>query len=129
MAKETRSTSKAVKSKSSKNVHGKSAPITDADIIRALEEQLAQREAELAVINSIQTALVSKLDFQGIIDAVGDKLGEIFEDGNVGIGFLDKARNVVKFPYVVENGKRIQAFWHWHLQFPWARSTRPQILA
>ena len=75
-----------------------------------LEEQLAQREAELAVINSIQTALASKMDFQGIIDAVGDKLGEIFKDGNVGIGFVDKTRNVVTFPYVVENGKRLEYF-------------------
>ena len=82
----------------------------EADKIRALEEQLVQRDAELAVINSIQTALASKLDFQGIIDAVGDKLGEIFEDGNIGIAFLDKARNVVNFPYVVENGSRIEYF-------------------
>jgi len=76
----------------------------------ALEEQLAQREAELAVINSIQAALASKMDFQGIIDVVGDKLGEIFKDGNVGIAFIEKARNVVTFPYVVENGKRLKYF-------------------
>lgn len=83
---------------------------TDASRIRALEEQLAQRESELAILNSIQTALASNLDFQRIIDAVGDKLGEIFEDGNVGIAFLDKSRNVVTFPYVVENGKRLEYF-------------------
>ena len=78
--------------------------------IRALEEKLAQREAELAVINSIQSALASKMDFQGIIDAVGDKLGEIFIDGNVGIALVDKARNVATVPYVVENGKRVEYF-------------------
>jgi len=78
--------------------------------LNALEEQLAHREAELAVINSIQTALASNLDFQGIIDAVGDKLGEIFKDGNVGIAFVDKARDLVTFPYVVENRKRLEYF-------------------
>ena len=104
-----KTTSKTNKVKT-KSPDKKSIEKMDVVKIRALEEQLAQREAELGVINSIQTALVSKLDFQGIIDAVGDKLGEIFEDGNVGIGFLDKARNVVKFPYVVENGKRIENF-------------------
>jgi hypothetical protein len=74
-----------------------------------LEERLAQREAQLAVIESIQTALASKLDFQGIIDVVGDKLGEIFEDGNVGFAFLDKAREIITFPYIIENGKRAVA--------------------
>jgi signal transduction histidine kinase len=77
---------------------------------QSIQEQLAQREAELAIINSIQTALASKLDFQGIIDAVGDKLSEIFEDGNVGIGLADNARNVAILPYVVENGKRVEYF-------------------
>ncbi len=98
----TRSTSNAVKPKSVQK--------TDADKVRALEEQLAQRDAELAVINSIQTALASNLDFQGVIDIVGDKLNEIFTDGNVGIGFLDKTRNVTTFPYVIENGKRLDYF-------------------
>ena len=88
----------------------KSVQKTDADKIHALEAQLAQREAELAVINSIQTALASKLDFQGIIDAVGDKLSQIFQDGNVGFAFLDKAREVITFPYIIENGKRIEYF-------------------
>ena len=78
--------------------------------VHVLEEQLAQRDAELGIINSIQTALASQLDFQGIIDAVGDKLGEIFKEGNVGIGFLDDQSKIVTFPYVVENGKRLDYF-------------------
>ena len=107
MPSKTPPTSQKVKTKSPTR---KSAQKTDADKIRALEEQLAQHDAELAVINSIQTALASKLDFQGIIDIVGDKLNEIFRDGNVGIGLIDKARNVVSIPYVIENGKRLEPF-------------------
>ena len=73
---------------------------------RALDAE-RQRTEELAIINSVQTALASKLDFQGIVDAVGDKLTEIFSGENVAIGFLDKASGMLKLPYVFENGKRI----------------------
>ncbi|HLE13518.1 MAG TPA: GAF domain-containing protein [Anaerolineales bacterium] len=69
-----------------------------------------QRAAELAIINSVQTALAVKLDFQGIIDSVGNKLAEIFSEENVGIGFLDKATNIFKVPYLIENGRRIENF-------------------
>jgi signal transduction histidine kinase/CheY-like chemotaxis protein/PAS domain-containing protein len=102
----------SLKSKTAKpkSASKKSASVLDADKTRELEEKLAQREAELAVINSVQTALASKMDFQGIINAVGDKLSEIFEDGNVGIGLVDKARNVAVVPYVIENGKRLDYF-------------------
>ena len=37
-----------------------------------------QRNAELAVINSIQQAVGAALDFQSIVDVVGDKLREVF---------------------------------------------------
>jgi GAF domain-containing protein len=107
MAKEISPTGNKVKTKSSAR---KPVQKTGVSKIRILEKQLAQREAELAVINSIQTALASNLDFQGIIDIVGDKLNEIFKDGNVGIGLIDKARNVVSIPYVIENGKRLEYF-------------------
>src|SRR5262249_16304917 len=36
-----------------------------------------QRTAELAVINRIQQGMAAKLDFQAIIDLVGDKLREV----------------------------------------------------
>ncbi|HSM70442.1 MAG TPA: GAF domain-containing protein, partial [Anaerolineales bacterium] len=76
-------------------------------------EELNSRVNELAIINSVQTALASKLDFQGIVDSVGDKLAEIFSVENVGIGFLDKTSGIMKVPYLFENGKRIE-----NLEFP-----------
>src|SRR5581483_6906976 len=45
---------------------------------RAIEET-RQRNAELAIINSVQAGLASKLDFASIIDLVGDKIREIFD--------------------------------------------------
>lgn len=43
-----------------------------------LEEELAQRDAELGIINSIQQGLASRLEFQAIYYLVGDKIREIF---------------------------------------------------
>ncbi|HMS00569.1 MAG TPA: GAF domain-containing protein [Anaerolineales bacterium] len=45
-----------------------------------IELQLAQREAELAIINSVQAGLAAKMDIQGIYDLVGDKMREIFSE-------------------------------------------------
>ncbi len=43
-----------------------------------LFEAEQQRVAELAIINSIQQGLAAELDFQAIVDLVGDKLREVF---------------------------------------------------
>jgi PAS domain S-box-containing protein len=75
-----------------------------------LLKETEQRNAELAIINSVQTALASKLDFQGIIETVGTKLTEIFAEENIGIGFLDKTTQMFKVPYLFENGRRIDYF-------------------
>src|SRR4029078_6902150 len=55
-----------------------------AETQRLLKET-AQRAAELAVINSIQKGVSEQLDFQKIIDLVGDKLREVFNTGEVSI--------------------------------------------
>ena len=74
----------------------------------SLKQQLAQREAELAIITSVQAALASRLDLNSIIDLVGDKLTEIFSGENVAIDFFDKTSRTIKLPYIFENGKRIE---------------------
>ncbi len=43
-----------------------------------LLKETEQRAAELAVINSVQKGLASKLDMQAIYDLVGDKIRDIF---------------------------------------------------
>ena len=48
--------------------------------MRRLRAEADQRAAELAVVNSVQQALASQTDMQGIYDAVGDKIREIFHD-------------------------------------------------
>ena len=48
------------------------------DETQRLLKETEQRNAELAVINSIQQGMAGQLDFQAIVDLVGDKLREVF---------------------------------------------------
>ena len=55
---------------------------------RAIEET-RQRNAELALINSVQAALAGELELQAIYDVVGDKLQEVFDAQVVDIGIYE----------------------------------------
>ena len=55
---------------------------------RAIEET-RQRNAELALINSVQAALAGELELQAIYDVVGDKIQEVFDAQVVDIGIYD----------------------------------------
>lgn len=65
-----------------------------------------QRNAELAVINSVQQGLVAEMDMQGIYDLVGDRLREIFNAQVVGIHSFDHDQGIYSFDYLFEDGKR-----------------------
>ena len=66
-----------------------------------------QRAAELSVINSIQQGLAAELDFQAIIDLVGDKLREVLHTEEISIRWYDKSVNLLHYVYTYEHGKRI----------------------
>ncbi|HEV8097738.1 MAG TPA: GAF domain-containing protein, partial [Gaiellaceae bacterium] len=74
---------------------------------RAIEET-RQRNAELALINSVQEALAGELDLQAIYDVVGDKIQEIFDAQGTAIAILEEATGTVSFPYLVERGERLR---------------------
>ena len=76
---------------------------------RQLLKVTEQRAAELAIINSVQTALSQKLDYQAIVDLVGDKIGEIFDAQMVTIGRYDHERGLVDFGYTVQKGRRVRS--------------------
>src|SRR5437588_11547121 len=59
------------------------------DETQRLLKETEQRNAELAIINSVQAALAAELNMQGIYDAVGDKIREIFNQADVGIRIYD----------------------------------------
>ncbi len=66
-----------------------------------------QRAAELAIINAVQQALAGELDIQGVYDAVGEKLLEVFPRSMEGIRIVDRASGRMLFPYCVAHGKRV----------------------
>ena len=70
---------------------------------RAIEET-RQRNAELALINSVQEALAGELEMQAIYDVVGDKIEEIFDAQCVAIRSSTRPRRPERFPYLVERG-------------------------
>jgi PAS domain S-box-containing protein len=72
---------------------------------RAIEET-RQRNAELALINSVQSALAGELELQAIYDVVGDKIQEVFDAQVVDIGIFDEASGLIHFPYTIERGVR-----------------------
>ena len=77
------------------------------DETQRLLKETEQRNAELAVINSVQAALAAELNIQGIYSAVGNKIREIFGQCDLGIRIYDSATNLVHFPYTVERGRQI----------------------
>ena len=73
-------------------------------------EETRQRNAELAIINSVQAtlekALAGQLEVQALYDIVGDKLRDIFDAQVVDIAVYDDEADVLRFPYTIERGVR-----------------------
>ncbi|HEY2968303.1 MAG TPA: GAF domain-containing protein, partial [Casimicrobiaceae bacterium] len=75
--------------------------------LTASNANLEQRNAELAIINSIQQGLAAELDFQAIVDLVGDKLRDVFKTPDLGIRWFDENAGLVHYLYEYEHGKRM----------------------
>jgi signal transduction histidine kinase/DNA-binding response OmpR family regulator/tetratricopeptide (TPR) repeat protein len=76
--------------------------------LQATNENLEQRNAQLAVINSIQQGLAAELDFQAIVDLVGDRLREVFAAPDLCICWCDEATDLIHRLYSYEHGERLQ---------------------
>jgi GAF domain-containing protein/CheY-like chemotaxis protein len=74
---------------------------------RSAQADAERRAAELAIINGIQQGIAGALDFQSIVDLVGDKLREVFKTGDLGIHWGDEATQELRFPYQVVHGRRV----------------------
>ena len=72
-----------------------------------LVHETRQRNAELALINSVQAAIAGEFDPQTIYDLVGDKLKEVFDAQVVSISTYDEVAGLLRFPYVIERGERL----------------------
>jgi PAS domain S-box-containing protein len=77
---------------------------------KRLLAETQQRTRELELMNAVQQGLATRLDFQAIIDLVGDKLREAFGGASTFIALYDEASNRVETPYfVAEDGRRVYA--------------------
>jgi GAF domain-containing protein len=77
------------------------------DETQRLLKETEQRNAELAVINSIQQGVASELDFQKIIEVAGDKLREVLKTDEIGVRWLDHDARRVHYLYEYEHGVRL----------------------
>jgi len=74
---------------------------------RTAQAQAEQRAAELALVNDIQQGVGAKLDFQAIVDVVGERLRALFASNDIAINWLDEAASRIHVLYVIERGQRI----------------------
>ena len=77
------------------------------DETQRLLKETEQRNAELAVINSIQQGMAGSLDLTGIVELVGDKLRTVFGSDNLTITWWDEQSGTAKMLYAVEHGERM----------------------
>ena len=75
--------------------------------LQASTAQAEQRADELALINSIQQGMAARLEFQAIVDLVGDQLREVLKTDDIAISWIDHARRAVWSPYTFEHGVRL----------------------
>ena len=76
------------------------------DETQSLLKETEQHNAELAIINSVQEGLASKLDMQAIYNLVGDKIRDLFSAQSVWILTFDPATRTRQVKYSFENGQR-----------------------
>ena len=78
------------------------------DETKRLLNDSKERTAELSVINEIGAALAEQLEFQAIIDLVGERVRTIFEPQSMFIAQYDPSTNLVRFPYAWDAGARVE---------------------
>src|SRR5215213_58745 len=77
------------------------------DETQRLLKETEERNAELAIINSVQEGLARKLDFQGIVELIGEKVRQIFGADTVSVGMYDSQRDLIHHTYYVDRGQRV----------------------
>ncbi len=75
---------------------------------KRLLNETQQRNVELAILNAIQEGLVMEMDFNSIINLVGDKFREALGFLDLGIRIYDKEKNILHFPYEYEHGEKLE---------------------
>jgi len=74
--------------------------------VQQLRRELAQREAELSIINGIHEGMAARLEFQSIVDVVGERLREVLKTGDLGIRGYDPQTDLMHYLFEYERGQR-----------------------
>ncbi len=74
--------------------------------LQVANSSLEERLAELALINSVQEGLASKLDIKAIFELVGKRISEIFAGNGVSLYTYDAETDMSEAMYILENGVR-----------------------
>ncbi|MEO5704017.1 MAG: GAF domain-containing protein [Candidatus Limnocylindrales bacterium] len=77
------------------------------DETKRLLAETEQRSAELALINEVGGALAKQLDFQAIVELIGNRLATMLESQDIFIAMLDRIAQEISFPFELDQGRRI----------------------
>ncbi|HMJ79913.1 MAG TPA: GAF domain-containing protein, partial [Candidatus Dormibacteraeota bacterium] len=80
------------------------------DETKRLLAETDQRAAELALVNEIGMALAEQLDFDAIIELVGERIRGLFDVSSISISLYDPKAATIAFPYVIDEGQRVPAY-------------------
>jgi len=82
--------------------------LTNANLAAILEQRVAERTAELTIINSISEAMARQLDSATIVELVGSKGSEIFKGQDCFVALYDPDSTVISWPYFTSGDQCIQ---------------------
>ena len=74
---------------------------------RAIDET-RQRNAELALVNEVGRALAEQLEFEAVVELVGERVRGIFESDSLAIVLYDAATQMLSAPYLIDAGERLE---------------------
>jgi len=74
--------------------------------LAAARARTAELEAELAIVNEVGQALARQLDFQSIMEAVGERAAEAVGAAGLSIAMLEPETGTVRFLYWLDHGVR-----------------------
>src|SRR5689334_10205798 len=97
-ASKTRVTGAAENARTSRKPAAKRHPRRAPSLSHAIKppssrEALAQRETELSLVKAVQEGVAARLDFQSIVDRVGDRLRYLFRTDDLAISWFDEKRS------------------------------------
>ena len=69
------------------------------DKVAARTQEVNQRMGELATLNHVSQALTQKLEFNALIQLVGEEIKKLFKSDITYLAILDTDNNIINFPY------------------------------